>query len=170
MLTLTRKTDYALVALAHLAEIGGGESRPVSARVIADQYALPIQVLVKVLKDLHRARIVGSTRGAHGGYYLDRPAENVTIADVADALEGRVRLTPCCEDNDAKACAACATQPVCPISGRVRLINDTVRSLFRRITLRDLLSEELSETLAIMTGGRSQWPALRSAELVKVNV
>lgn len=154
MLHLTRKCDYALVAVAHLALEDSDQDSPISARQIAEKFMLPVQVLVTVLKDLHRADIVGSTRGARGGYFLQRDAVTLTVADVVDAIEGPARITPCCEDDDQDACIACSTTPVCPISQNVRQLNHRIRTLLRSVTLQDLMNNsdaELSVTAAEVT-------------------
>lgn len=147
MLTLTRKTDYALVALATMADVGANEDQPLSARQIAEKYGMPLQVLVKVLKDLQKADIVGSTRGAHGGYYLLHRPEAVSLADVSEALEGRVRLTPCCGENTGDMCAGCGMTKQCPISGRVKALNDKILGLFNQVTLADLLEDSIEKRL-----------------------
>ncbi len=139
MLSLTRKTDYALVAMAQMAEHGSDAAAPISARHIADQFGLPQHVLVKVLKDLHRAGLVGSTRGARGGYYLHRDAAEISIADVVEALEGPFALASCCDDDAQDDCAACRTTPACPISHNVRALNDRVSELLQSVTLRELM-------------------------------
>jgi FeS assembly SUF system regulator len=153
MLHLTRKCDYALVAMAHLAEQDTAMDSPISARQVAEHFTLPVQVLVKVLKDLHRAGIIGSTRGARGGYYLEYQASQISIADVIDAIEGPIKLAPCCQQDDQDACVACSTTPVCPISNNVRLLNDRIRSLLRDVTLQDLMTTEIEMVLPATIAG-----------------
>jgi Rrf2 family protein len=142
--SLTRKTDYALVALARLAEEATGGQRPLSARQIAEQYDLPLPLLMNVLKDLHRAQIVCSRRGASGGYMLccHDPAE-VTMLQVIEALEGPVKVALCCDDEPATAgaepCVACRVMSKCPNVTPMQRFNDKVRQFLSGITLRDLL-------------------------------
>jgi len=150
MLSLTRKTDYALVALARLAEPDVSEASPASARQIAGEYHLPMQVLVKVLKDLQRVGIIGSTRGAHGGYFLRQPPKAVSIAAVTEAMEGSARLTYCSGD-ESKPCDVCATEPVCPITHRVRRLNGAIQRLRNQGTLHHLLTDELPPVLEQLT-------------------
>ena len=97
MLSLTRKTDYALVALAGLAEMEASASAPVSASRLAQVYALPLPMLMNVLKLLHRADLVAAARGATGGYYLQRDPGRISVLEVIETIEGPVRLAPCCE-------------------------------------------------------------------------
>lgn len=60
---MTRKTDYALVALATLAREHDGEGRALSARQLAEQHELPLPLLMNALKELHRAEVIASRRG-----------------------------------------------------------------------------------------------------------
>lgn len=149
MLSLTRKTDYALVALATLADQAADRGQPISAARIAQLYDLPAHVVVKVLKTLLHAELVGSTRGAHGGYYLAKTPDTITLADVIRAMEGSAELTPCCcQDEQADdACIACRVMPNCPIGDRMQLLNERINAFFRRISLKDLLSADLKTAL-----------------------
>ncbi|MGB0714432.1 MAG: RrF2 family transcriptional regulator [Phycisphaerae bacterium] len=94
MLSLTRKCDYALVAMAELARNG---RRTISARGLAAEVGIRVPVLTNVLHRLQRHGLVTSRKGARGGYSLSRPPTMITLADVIEAIEGDVRLTPCCD-------------------------------------------------------------------------
>src|SRR5688500_20192848 len=84
MLCLSRKTDYALIALAYLAE---HRHRVSSAREIATAYGLPQPLLMNILKRLHRHDLVTSTRGVRGGYQLGEGAERTRVYDLVRILE-----------------------------------------------------------------------------------
>jgi Rrf2 family protein len=144
--SLTRKTDYALAALARLAEEAVGGQRPLSAREIAQQYNLPQPLLMNILKELHRAEIVCSRRGAAGGYMLccHDPSE-VTMLQVIEALEGKVSVAVCCDDEPAdgrEPCVACRAMAKCPNVTPMQRLNDQVRAFLSGITLKDLLARE----------------------------
>ena len=142
MLSLTRKTDYALVALARLAQQQQGGGAALSARCIADEYGLPRQLLMSLLKSLHRAGLVESTRGLRGGYELARPAGRITIADVIEAIEGPARLTPCCADEPpGAACSACTVMERCPVTGAIRELNGQIADFLRSVTVDTLLEK-----------------------------
>ena len=81
MFSFTKKTDYALVALATLAEetAGGPETGRLSARQISERHGMPLPVLMNVLKDLVSVGLVTSTRGSKGGYSLARDPQAITI-------------------------------------------------------------------------------------------
>lgn len=93
MLRFSKKADYALIALSHLA------SRPgqpiVSAREVAEQHGIPGELLAKVLQQLVREGILTSVQGIKGGYRLARPADRMSIADVLAAIDGPLTLVAC---------------------------------------------------------------------------
>ena len=161
----TRKTDYALVALAVLAE--QPEASPLSARQIAEAHDLPVPLLMNLLKQLNRAGLVDSSRGAGGGYRLARPADQVGLAEVIDAIEGPIALTPCCDepetaaaapafatatdaaaaaDNaaDEEPCQTCRATGNCPITRTIQRVNQLVTDLLASLTLRDVMDDELN--------------------------
>src|SRR3954470_14731658 len=82
---VSAKADYALRAAAELAAAGGG---PVKREAMSTAQAIPPKFLENILSDLRQARLVRSQRGAEGGYWLARPAEEITIADVMRAVDG----------------------------------------------------------------------------------
>ncbi len=92
MLTLTRKTDYALIALTHLSHCKG---TCVSAREIATLYGLPLPLLMNVLKLLSQQGLAKSIRGPRGGYELAEDAESITLYDIIQAVEGPIQLVQC---------------------------------------------------------------------------
>jgi Rrf2 family protein len=81
---VTAKVDYAVRAVVELASAGG----TVKGERIAQAQAIPLKFLENILSELRRAGIVGSQRGAEGGYRLSRPAAEVSVADVIRAVEG----------------------------------------------------------------------------------
>jgi Rrf2 family protein len=97
MLRLSKKADYALIAMRHLAGSEPGSSS--SAREIAESYAIPPELLAKVLQRLVRARLLVSVQGTRGGYKLGRPAHQMTVADVIQAIDGPVAVTACSPTN-----------------------------------------------------------------------
>jgi len=142
--SLTRKTDYALVALAALAEAADGDDGSLSARQIAEAYHLPASMLMNVLKDLHRAGLLESRRGAGGGYSLTRPPAEIAARSVIEAIEGPVKVALCCEDEpatDDAPCAACSVQPRCPIVTPMQRFNELVLRFLDQLTLEDLISD-----------------------------
>lgn len=98
MLRLSKKSDYALMAMKHLAlRTDGGASS--SAREMSEAYDIPLELLAKVLQRLVRARLLVSVQGTRGGYRLGRPATAISVADVIQAVDGPVTVTACSTDD-----------------------------------------------------------------------
>jgi Rrf2 family transcriptional regulator, cysteine metabolism repressor len=87
------KAEYGVRVMAHLARTDG--PHPVSLGSIADAEGLPLAYLEHLVQRLRRAGLVESTRGAHGGYRLSRPAEAISMAEVVKALEGEIAPIEC---------------------------------------------------------------------------
>src|SRR5947199_10064051 len=88
MLRLSKKADYALIALKHMALRSDGASS--SARELAGLYDIPIELLAKVLQRLVRKGLLASQQGTRGGYHLERTARQIAVADVIQAIDGHV--------------------------------------------------------------------------------
>lgn len=93
MLRLSKKTDYALMAMKHLAVQGDRGSS--SAREIAEQYDIPVELMAKVLQQLARKGLLASHQGTRGGYQLARPSTSISVADVIQAVDGPLTVTAC---------------------------------------------------------------------------
>ena len=107
MLRLSKKADYALMAMKHLALRGDRGSS--SAREIAEQYDIPIELLAKVLQRLVRRGLLASHQGTRGGYELARGPAHISVADVIQAIDGPVAVTACSteEGTDCEQFAKC---------------------------------------------------------------
>ena len=99
VLRISRKIDYAIRAMIHLAGIPDGTVVPF--REIGRQMDVPEDFLAKILKTLVDQGIVRSTRGPHGGYKLARAAEDITVLEIIEAAEGPVAINVCLDDDDA---------------------------------------------------------------------
>ena len=100
MLRLSKKSDYALIAMAHLAARPDGSGSS-SAREISEAYDIPLELLAKMLQRLVRAKLLVSVQGTRGGYRLARPAAAISVADVIQAVDGPVTVTACSPDDHA---------------------------------------------------------------------
>lgn len=126
MLRLSKKADYALMAVRHLALKSGPLSA--SAREIAEQYDIPIELMAKVLQRLVRAGLLISTQGTRGGYTLSRPASSISVADVIQAIDGPFTVTACStEKNDCEQYSKCSIRdPLWQIRERIAVTLGTV--------------------------------------------
>ena len=87
MISVTSKSRYAVVAMAELARSGPA---PVPIAQIAERRAMPVQFLEQLFSTLRRDGLLTSQRGVKGGYTLARPAEEITVLEVVQALDGKV--------------------------------------------------------------------------------
>ena len=126
MLRLSKKADYALIAMKHLAKKNAGCSS--SAREIAEQYDIPIELMAKVLQRLVRTGLLASTQGTRGGYTLSRPSTSISVGDVIQAIDGPFTVTACSTDNnDCEQYGKCSIRdPLWQIKERIVAALDTV--------------------------------------------
>jgi FeS assembly SUF system regulator len=129
MLKLSRLTDYAVVALVQLSAAEGVETSPGIAAAIG----IPEPTVAKVLKALAGHGLVVSTRGARGGYRLNRPLNKIPITEVIVAIDGPIALTSCVD-----GALSCESHSLCPMAGRWDPVNDAIRDALTNITLADM--------------------------------
>ena len=98
MLRLSKKADYALIAMKHLAL--RPDQAASSAREIAEQYDIPVELMAKVLQRLVREGLLASHQGTRGGYQLSRPPAHISVADVIQAVDGPFTVTACSTDEE----------------------------------------------------------------------
>lgn len=141
MLTLTRKTEYGLIALTHMALNPPGYC---SAREIAGRYGVPLALLMNVLKQLAQSDIIQSSRGPHGGYSLALAPETISLLDVFRAIEGPVHLTYCASLNDPLhdregEKKTCQVMGNCPVGASIRKVDVRLTEFLEKITLADII-------------------------------
>ncbi len=142
MLTLTRKTEYALIAVCHLARTG---PKVTSARDIAEDHGVPLPLLMNVLKRLNRAGYVNSVRGARGGYILKIPPNEFSLAALIEAVEGPVHLVRCSNpDHDGRQCGLTTR---CFIRRAVLKVHDRMRKFLNSVTVADIAMDDQAEAL-----------------------
>lgn len=131
MLRISKMTDYAVVLASHLAATQG----PHAARDLALQTQIPEPTTSKVLKQLSRAGVVSSQRGAKGGYALARPPQHISIDEVIEAIEGPIAVTECSDDTTD---SSCEYEPSCGVRANWQRINVAVHQALSGITLADM--------------------------------
>jgi FeS assembly SUF system regulator len=119
MLRLSKKADYALMAMRHLATDGAGGNA--SARSIAEAYGIPLEMMAKILQRLFRKGLLRSERGIKGGYHLDREPESISVLEVIEAIDGPMALTACSATDHrcAQFRRCCARDPLWQIRDRI---------------------------------------------------
>ena len=134
MLRISKLTDYATVLLAHLADDGAGQRTAVE---LAEFSGIGLPTVSKVLKELQRAGLVASTRGARGGYTLARPAGEISAADILGAVEGPLGLTEC-----ANHPGQCGLEPSCRVGRSWQRINVAIERALTDVKLTHLTGRD----------------------------
>lgn len=142
MLRLSKKTDYGLLALNYLAsEAPAGVA---SARVIAEKYEIPVELLAKVLQQMARVGLVAAQKGAHGGYKLGRAASTISLADIVEAIDGPLAITACGRNDD-----PCDQYGSCTVRDPLSRVKDKILTVLQTTTLAEMGERELSVTVPL---------------------
>jgi len=136
MIGVSRRSDYALVALAEIAT-GGGVRQ--SASSLAVSTGVPDALLRNLLKSLARSGVLHSERGPFGGYTLARPSTSITVLEIVEAIDGPVEFVRCCGHAQAEEGAGCLHTARCRIRMGMQHIHAEVRELLGRVTVSDLI-------------------------------
>jgi len=138
MLRLSKKADYALMAMKHL-DAKAALPSSTSAREIAEQYDIPIELMAKVLQRLVRIGLLASTQGTRGGYALGRPATAITVADVIQAIDGPFTVTACStEKHD------CEQYNKCSIRDPLWTIRERIVQALGTVTIAEMAAEQVA--------------------------
>lgn len=131
MLRVSRLTDYATVVMTCIA---AHPDDVLSTAQIADETRLELPTVSKLLKSLGHAGLVESFRGVNGGYRLARPAGEITLAQIVEALEGPIGMTEC-----SLAEGQCERESQCGVRANWQHVNSVVDSALRAVSLSDML-------------------------------
>ena len=132
MLKLSKLSDYAVVVLSHLSRERG---QVMSSVELAQSTGLPEPTVSKVLKVLSKGGMVTSSRGASGGYKMERSPDQVSVRELITALEGPIAVTACLEENNND----CSVGHMCQMRGRWQMVNQAIMSTLDDIALSELL-------------------------------
>jgi len=138
MLRLSKKADYALMAMKHLATRTDTASS--SAREIAEQYDIPIELMAKILQRLARRGLVTSLQGTRGGYRLGRPTTQISVADIIEAIEGPLRVTACSTESE-----NCGQYSKCNVRDPLWKIKDRIVSALSSCSLQEIVADTLPD-------------------------
>src|SRR5919107_1104041 len=139
MLRLSKKADYALMAMKHLAVRPDAASA--SAREIAEAYDIPMELLAKVLQRLVRRGLLVSHQGTRGGYRLSRGTAMISVADIIQAIDGPLTVTAC--STEAENCGQYAK---CSIRDPLWRIKDRIIAALTTCSLQEISSEAPLDT------------------------
>lgn len=139
MLKISKKADYALMALQHIASVQLGDVTPgrvVNTKEIAEEYNIPLELLAKVLQALSKAGVIDSHNGPKGGYILARSANEITIAQILESIEGPLSITDCSHEKEGELCMQ---REHCNIRTPLLKVQDSIFQLLNSMTLKDMM-------------------------------
>ena len=137
---LSTRGKYGLYAMIFLAQRHGDGPQSLKA---FSELNLPEAYLEQLLGSLRRAELVNAVRGAQGGYLLSRDPEEITLRNIVEAMEGPVSFSECVSSPE----SACARSGDCPAKGVWEYLTGEVNSLLDKITLRDMVDQNLHHTI-----------------------
>jgi Rrf2 family transcriptional regulator, cysteine metabolism repressor len=128
---ISTKAQYGMRALV---EIALGGDRPTSLKTVAQRQGISHQYLEQIFAELRRSGVVESVRGAHGGYRVMRPFDDIDALEIVEILEGSVAPVQCIDDE-----SSCERTGTCSTEGLWRDVDAAVREVLRGTTLGDLV-------------------------------
>ena len=177
MLKLTKKADYGLIAVRHLAE--HADLGACSAKDLAEMYGIPQEALAKILQQLAKSKLLVSQHGTNGGYVLSRDPRQISALEVIRAIEGQPFMTSC------RSAKGCGTSSKCTVREPLQKVGRAIEEVLSRLSVWELQEgrEEAEPTSAkdgrygapadtphSPTAGGCGPPANMEDELVKIEV
>jgi Rrf2 family protein len=158
VLKLSKKADYALMAVQHLAL--GGKRHTRSAHQLAKAHGISTTLMAKVLQRLARHGLIVAQHGAAGGYRLAKDPSRISALDVISAIDGPVQIMSCVTTR-----GVCDAAPCCSVREPLRRVNEEILRLLSRLTLAELSEEvlepalvELKSDRVAVVGKQETWP------------
>ena len=146
---ISARADYAVRAAVELAAAGAG---PTKGDAIAQSQGIPLKFLENILSELKHGGIVRSQRGAEGGYWLARPADQITVADVIRAVEGPLASVRGGPPEDVAYSGA--AEPLARVWIAVRA---SLRNVVENVTLADVAADRLPARIAKLAEDPEAW-------------
>jgi Rrf2 family protein len=147
---ISAKAEYAVRAAVELAAADG--EKPLKAARIAEAQEIPLPFLENLMGDLRQAGVVRSHRGPEGGFALDRPASEITLADVIRAVDGP--LASIRGDRPERTSYAGAAEPLTRVWIAVRA---SLRAVLEATTLEDVVSGRLPRSVQALADDPDAW-------------
>ena len=129
MLKLTRKLEYALIALRHMQMKGSTLS---STKEISNMYTIPRELLAKTLQKMARLEYIDAVQGPQGGYRIHQALEKINLTQFVEEMEGPLEMVECNINSD------CIQLNTCNIRMPINKINQNIRSIFNKINITDI--------------------------------
>jgi len=151
---LSQRTRYTIRALLHLADRTG--AGPVQLSEIAEAQNIPPKFLTVMLSQMIREGLVASRRGREGGYWLARPASEISYGEIVRLTRGSLGLLPCASRLAYEPCKNCVTEDKCRLHRVMLMVRDETARILDGLTLADVIpAEQLADDPAQQDEGLS---------------
>ena len=128
MLKITKKTEYALIAIRHI----NNSANLCTSKQISTYYNIPHEIMAKTLQKLSRMEYVKAIKGSNGGYYLNSSINKINLVDFIENLEGPIGIVKCTTNN------TCDLIEQCNIKSPINKINSNIKNMLSKISLQDI--------------------------------
>ncbi len=132
---LSMKAKYAIRALTVLAK---SKQDMIQSKVIAKEAGVPIKFLENILQELKRNRLVESKRGVFGGYYLAKPAKDISVAELMRIIDGPLAPVRCASLTAYQKCDDCKDERACTIRKTMKKVRDAMAEVLDNTSILDL--------------------------------
>jgi Rrf2 family protein len=140
MFKLSKKADYGLIAVKHLAT--HRQKHSCSANEISEQYGISATLMAKVLQTLARRGVVAAKHGSGGGYQLAKEPGQISALDVITAIDGPVLITSCVTSH-----GNCDATDKCSVREPLRRVNESILQVLSTVTISQMSEEPHEEAL-----------------------
>jgi len=145
MFKLSKKADYGLIAMKHLAN--HRQQHACSASEIAEEYGISATLMAKVLQKLAKQGLVVAKHGSSGGYQLARPATGISALDVLTAIDGPVLITSCVTSH-----GNCDATDRCSIKEPLQRVNESILGVLGTVTIAQISEDHQEPALVELKG------------------
>lgn len=143
MIKLSKKSDYGLIAVKHLAK--HRQQHACSANEIAEEYGISATLMAKVLQKLARQGLIAAKHGSSGGYQLAKDPAQMSALDVIAAIDGPVLITSCVTNH-----GTCDATEKCSIREPLRRVNESIMSVLSTVTISQLSEDPQDSALVAL--------------------
>ena len=140
MLKLSKKADYGLIAVKHLAARGAGG--PCSASEIALACGISGPLMAKVLQKLAKSGLVVSRHGSGGGYQLARGPKEISAFEVINAIDGPLTITSCVTNH-----GDCEQVTTCTVREPLRRVNESILQILKAVSISQMTDDSREHEL-----------------------
>jgi Rrf2 family protein len=142
MFKLSKKADYGLIAVKHLAT--HRDVHACSANEISEEYGISSTLMAKVLQKLARHGVVAAKHGSGGGYQLARDPGQISALDVISAIDGPVLITSCVTSH-----GNCDASSKCSVREPLRRVNESVMNVLSTVTIAQMCDEPHEQQMLV---------------------